>query len=206
MCFSVEASLSAWILANGISLYLFYRDKNYDRWNAAFITTFSTIQLIEAGIWMSINKGSKTMNNLLTKLAFIILLMQPLVQSYMGYRYTKNIILYLMTFVFLGILIGGFITVGKSKPEQFYSSVGSSGHLVWHNNSSDNFSGGGIIPYLYMGGLVIPLLFMKEYRGIPLLAVGLITAIYSISSSKAGEFGSLWCFTSVLYAVAAIFV
>jgi hypothetical protein len=218
MCYDLESSLSAWVLATSISLFLFYRNKNYDRWNAAFIVTFSTIQLLEAGIWWTQSKGEKNpTNQILTKLILLTLLAQPLVQTYMGAIYTKSDILYFLSYIFMGIFLWGLYRVGTAKPGEFYTSENSKGRLVWYDDSNDvnskdrGFVGGSnsvtniIIPILYILGLLFPLLFPKEYRGLPLLFVAIASALYSLSL-KQGSFASLWCFYSVIYAVVAIFV
>lgn len=218
MCYSVESSLSAWAIANTISIYLYQRNRRYDRWNAGFISTFTTIQLLEAGLWKSMDKESKEMNDLLTRLVLLVLLLQPLSQTYLGAKYTGSETLYCLSFIFLGVFIWGLIRVGKSKPGQFSTKKGPGGHLVWTDSGSSgiskssgtSFLGGDtglIIPGLYFTGLFVPLLFAKDYRGVPLLATGIITALYSMYYAGGGEeFSSLWCFYAVIYAAVAVYI
>lgn len=212
MCYSFEASLSAWILANSISIYLFYRNNNYDRWNAGFITAFSTIQLLEAGLWWNYNGQT---NELLTKIILLILMLQPLVQTYLGYKYTQAEFLKYLSFVYVGIMLWSLYRIGSSSSGEFYSASNSQNHLVWHDTKAErehgNFVGGippmnWIVPMLYLVGLFVPLLFTKEYRGLPLVMVGGATALYSIFLAKGQEWGSLWCFYAIIYAIVAIFV
>lgn len=211
MCFDTQSSLTAWIIANSISIYLWCRNKNYDRWNAGFITTFTTIQLLEAGLWSS-GKDSDV-NSILTSLIAVMLMAQPLVQVYLGYTYTKEIILYYMSFIYLALFLYAIFKVlrtssagGASNASHYHSVVGPNGHWIWKNGSSDSVINGWVIGLLYLIGLFVPLLFMKDYRGLPLLFVGIVTAIYSLVISGKGEFGSMWCITAVLYSVVAIFV
>jgi hypothetical protein len=209
MCFNKEASFLAWTLSYTIAYYLYNRNKNYDRWNAAFILCFTTIQLLEAGVWLSLDDPkSVSLNDLLTRLLLIALMAQPLVQSYMGYKYTQNNLLALMSFVFLGILLWGFVRIARSKPGQFVSYTGPKGHLVWtdgENQKGNAFLGNKLVVGLYLAGLFVPLLIMGN-RGMILLAVGVAAALYSTFFANPEEFGSYWCFASVAYAVAAIFV
>ena len=213
MCYDLESSLTGWVIAVSISLYLFYRNKNYDRWNALFITVFSTVQLLEAGIWWTYSEGEKNPSNqLLTKLILLTLLAQPLVQTYMGAVYTKSETLQFLSYIYIGVFLWGLFRVSRSSPGQFYTSQNKKGHLVWNDSKSENeFLGGSnpiiskIVPVLYLGGLFIPLLFAKDFRGIPLLITGVMTALYSLSL-KENAFSSLWCYYSVIYAVVAIFV
>lgn len=204
MCFSFESSLTAWIISNAISLYLFNRNKKYDRWLSGFITVFSTVQLLEAGLWCT---KSKDINSLLTKLIFIALLLQPLVQTYLGSIYTGSNILFYMSFVFLGLLIWGILRCGK-----YYSTIGPNGHQVWRFKSGDHTSGlfGGSYGYiaglLYLIGIFVPLLFLPYSKSLPLIGVGLLTLLYSLYNSSTGEFGSLWCFTAVFYSIISVIV
>jgi hypothetical protein len=201
MCFSVESSLAVWVLSLVIAVYLYQRNRNYDRWNSAFIITVSTIQLLEAGLWVSLNDPKK--NDILTRLILLTLLAEPLVQSYMGYRYTRRAFLQVFTWIFTGFFIWGLIRVISAKPGQFHSDISSSGRLAWKDSGSSSF-----VKWapLWLAGLLLPLLFMKGYRGIPLLVVGLGTMAYSwyITSGKGAS--SLWCFLAIIYSITALFV
>jgi hypothetical protein len=142
-------------------------------------------------------------------MVLIVLVSQPLVQSYLGYKSTHESVLALLSFVFLGIFIWAFWRIFRSEPGQFYSSVGSKGHLVWHDSKSKgSILGSPIVGSLYLLGLFIPLLFMAPFmtKGLPLLIVGAATAIYSLFFAGKEEFGSYWCFTAVAYAIVALFV
>ncbi len=197
MCFSAPSSLLAWGFANAIAFYLWQRNKNYDRWNAAFIFTFTLIQLLEAGLWST---DSKDTNQVLTSIIMVALVAQPLVQSYMGWKYTKQPTLQIMTYIFIGLLIWGIF---KTVSEKFQSHVGPNGHLMWESDGQGHI----LQPFtwLYFLGLFIPLLYMGS-KGLPLIAIGIATLVYSWMSTKGKEFGSMWCFTSVAYALVALFV
>ena len=174
---------------------------------AGFIIAFATIQLLEAGIWVSITDDNRSMNDLMTRLIPIALLAQPLIQTYMGYRYTGNTFLKLFSFVLLGIFIYAWYRIGVSKPGQYHSVVGSQGHLVWKNEgSSTGVLGGKWIILLYLLGIFAPLLFMENGKGIALLTVGVITALYSLSMTRSEEFSSYWCFTAVAFSIIALFI
>lgn len=201
MCYNTQSSLIAWVLANSIALFLFYRNRNYDRWNAGFIATFSMIQLLEGGIWATKNKE---INTLLTQLILIVLLMQPLIQSYLGWKYTQKNTLYFLTMIYLVILMYGIFRI-YSKGSEFYTKPGDGGHLIWHADKG-SFMGSWLIGGLYLLGLFVPLLFAKNGKGIPLLVIGILTALYSLMIAKKGEFSSLWCNYAVIYAVVAVIV
>jgi len=196
MCYDVKSSLTSWSIAVAIAIYLYIRNRNYDRWNSGFIIAFTTIQLVEAGLWSTDNKG---LNSLLTRLVLMVLLFQPFVQTYLGAQATKNTFLHIGSYIFLGIIIYGLLA---STNKNLRSNVGKNGHLVWHLEGMM----GGVVGILYLLGLFVPLLFMKEGRGLPLLITGLITAAFSASKAGTGEFSSLWCYYSVIYSVVAVFV
>ena len=202
----------AWGISTSAAWYLYNRNKSYDRWNASFITCFSTIQLLEAGIWKTDPNGKPTKTNeVLTKLILLGLSAQPLVQTYVGYRYTYQPVLWYLSWVLVGLVVYSLWRILKAGPGDFYSSVGEGGHLVWHTNGvkgkeseTGGIFGGKGLGGLYMLGLFLPLMFMKNGAGLPLLAVGAITAIYSLFVAKKGEFGSFWCYTAVMYSIMAI--
>lgn len=208
MCYDTVSSLTAWTAANIISVVLYARNRNYDRWNAAFITCFTTIQLLEAGVWAGGNDEA------LVQMMLVALLAQPLVQSGMGYAFTKNDLLLFMTIMYFAMMLWGLWRVAFSKKGDFGASRGPGGHMIWRDGDArggGGFLGGGgilgkIIPILYLGGMSIPLLFMKENRGLPLIAIGVSTAVYSMATAGKDEFSTMWCFYSVVYALAALLV
>lgn len=219
MCYNTESSLYAWIIANAIAIYLYNRNQRYDRWNSIFIAVFTTIQLLETGLWWTIDESASPQDNpsneLLTKMILLVLLLQPLSQTYLGAKATGSNVLHYLSFVYIGIFMYTLFRVGKSSPGEFYTSKNSRGHLEWHDTKVEakdkSFVGGGsnlgwLVSSLYLFGLFFPLLFAEKYRGLPLFVTGVGTAFYSMFISKSGEFASLWCYYAVLYAIVAVFV
>jgi hypothetical protein len=209
MCFDKESSLLAWTISYTIAWYLYERNLNVDRWNAGFIIAFSTIQLLEGGLW-SFQKGghSNEINDLLTRLILLTLVCQPFFQTTLGYKYTKSKFLGMLSFILLGIIIWTCIRLWKSTPGQFSSHPGPGGHLIWNDDKSGWFLGGPLIGAIYFAGMFIPLLFMlqKYDKALLLLVIGIITVIYSLFYAPGREFGSFWCFSAVAYSIAALFV
>lgn len=210
MCFDVSSSLLAWSIIYSIGIYLYFRNQNADRWNAAFIMMFAIVQLLEAGLWTTLEDGKKPeLNDLLTRLMLLTLISQPLIQSFMGYKYSKSELLGVMSWIFLGLLIWALVRVGFGRESgQFSSSPGPNGHLVWSDSKSPSFLGGWWVVVLYIIGLFVPLMFMYsngEWKGAPFVVVGIVTAIFSILGSSKSEFSSYWCYTTVAYATVALF-
>ena len=207
MCFSIHVSIVAWTVVNAIAIYLWIRNRHYDRWNAVFIVTFSLIQLMEAGLWRSIQIDNTTLNSVITSLIPLALVAQPLVQSMMGYWSTGSTILLSLGVLVSAIMIGTIIRIADTPLSAFGSTVGEHGHLIWNDFSLPNTSivGGYFVGFVYLIGILIPLLWMG-WRGVPLLIVSLVTTGFSWYMAGSKEFGSYWCFTAVAYALVALFI
>jgi len=208
MCFDKESSLLAWTISYTIAWYLFERNRNYDRWNAGFIIAFSSIQLLEAGVWANQKNGNRDINDLLTRLILLVLICQPFFQTVLGYKYTKSRFLGMVSVLLFAIIIWTCIRLWQSEPGQFSSAPGPGGHLIWSDSKSGWFLGNPVIGTIYMAFLFIPLLMMwqKFDKALLLIIVGVITVIYSLFVAPNKEFGSFWCFSAVAYSVAALFV
>lgn len=193
MCFSLEASLSSWAFSLIFVVLLMKRNKGFDNWNASFLLCFSTIQLVEAGLWW--NYGSQT-NDSMTRCILPLLMLQPLVQCYSGWKATNSKVLENLTYVYSGLFV--FSLGYLSRKSQ--TKIGEHGHFVWEAEEG-NFIPGWISPF-YLFGLFFPLLWQRE-KGIPLIAIGAGTALYSWFKTKGQEFSSYWCFTSTIYGLIA---
>lgn len=189
-----EVSIGAWIVSLVIGYILYVRNRLYDRWNAIFLVTFTTIQLIEGGLWFSVETGNTQANRTLTKFVIVALFAQPLVQTYFGYLYTGSVVLYYFSFVFLGLFLWAIYLV--LTRDMGISQPGKSGYLVWGSLSK-------IPPWVlivYITGLFLPLIIAKSWS---LFIVGVITAFFSWLVN-AEAFASLWCLTSCAYGVVAL--
>ena len=204
MCYDTKSSLISWAIASFICVYLYFRNRGYDRWNAAFIMTLSTIQLLEAGLWISMDKKDENMNEILTKLTLIVLFMQPLVKNYAGYVYTQNDILAFTSWIFIGILIWSWIKVLCAQKGRFFTNLGPTGHLVWNDTKSENFLGGRWMLIAYLTGLFIPLLLMKTWKGYMLIMIGVSAVLLSLAMTQGGEISRYWCYTTVLYSIISL--
>jgi small-conductance mechanosensitive channel len=218
MCFDSESSMLAWTLSYTIAWYLFNRNRGPDRWNAGFIIIFSCIQLLESWLWSLQNRkddASEDLNDLLTRLVLVILILQPFFQSYLGYKYTQKTILGYMSILYAIVILWIFYRIWMSKKGQFSSYKGEKGHLVWSDSKNPNSFLGGV-GIIYLIGIALPLIFMhgeghlskmfSSYSGVPLITIGIITALYSYIKTRNQEFGSFWCFTAVAYSLASIFI
>jgi len=200
MCFSTRSSLIAWVISVVIAAYLWQRNKNNDRWNATFILSFSAVQLCEAGIWYE-NNGKSKITHIWLGLLLLALYSQPLVQTFNAWKKTQSQFLGLMTILFLVIFV---YTLYRVFTGEFYSTIGPNGHLVWNSKTKDFITGGfPIIGLLYLIGLFLGLLWILP-ESIPLITIGVLTFIWSMSQAPGGEFGSFWCYSAVAYSVTAL--
>lgn len=202
MCFSPEVSLIAWIFGAVGGYLLYKRGEKYDKWNAYFIWTFTFIQFLEFLLWLVVGKSdvfSRRINSIITFIVLVALLLQPLIQVWQYSIYNPNTINKILTYVFLFGAVAIPIVALMNKT-QFITTVGEKGHLVWNGvlESMGNYT------YLYLLGLLIPLLFMGT-KGFVLFMIGVATFIYSYITTKGKEFSSMWCFTALFYVLAALF-
>jgi hypothetical protein len=197
MCYSTQASITAWIISVIIGIYLWKRDHKYDRWNAGFIWSFSAIQLWEAGIWSSSN------NEIYLRLILITLMLQPLAQTFGAWKTTSSQFLEIMVGIYILLFL---YTIYRSLTEHFSVSIGPSGHLIWDSNKGSFLSGEyPIISGLYLVGLILGL-FWALPTSIPLIIIGISTMLWSLSKVSSREFGSYWCYISVLYSMVALLI
>jgi len=202
MCFDTRSSLLAFYVSWNIALYLYFRNRNYDRWLSCFIVIFSTVQLLEAGIWQTMGEPNM-LNELLTKCLLLVLVLQPLVQSFMGYKYTDAPVLGYLSLVCLGLVLYGLYLIYTQK---FKSVKGPGGHLVWKRDGNLLISSP-LMTGIYLIGIFLPLFFMKDYKYVPLVTVGLLTALFSWKATmNSDEMGSLWCYFAVFYSVASLII
>ena len=198
MCFDSGSSLLAWSLALSISYYLYHRNRRFDRWNAAFIMTFTLIQLLEAGLWQTIGpdgvaiQSRRQTNELLTKMVLLALLLQPLVQSAMARSYSpssssSSSTLKVLVIMFVAFLAYGFLRVLSASSGQFTTHRGHGGHLIWNDSANSSFLGGFAVTALYLFGLFAGLALVQGMSALPLIAIGAATAMYSLATRRRGS-------------------
>ena len=199
MCYSTQSSIISWLISVTIGLYLWQRNKKYDRWNAGFIWVFSAVQLWEAGIWSSQD------SEIFVKLIALTLVLQPLVQTIGAWDATgRNSML-------LTVLIGVYsvivlYTLYRVFTEQFWSTIGPNGHLVWHTDGGQVVNGHiKVVGLLYLVGLFLGL-FYGLPSTLPLISIGVLTIIWSLNRVSTQELASYWCYVAIAYSITSIFV
>lgn len=217
MCFSSKASFSAFAILVCVSLILFVRNKNYDRYIAPFIFALSLIQLVEFGIHNG-NVGKNTAGASL----YIILWLQCFVLFLGVFLFMKNeaqsterTLLKttgkIFTFIYGIILVFAVISVFTIYKGSFSGSPGPSGHIEWYKNGGFLLGNLGI---LYLAGIFLPLFllflyFLKSDKNnclasggtLLLLLYGIFSFIFVRLNYPENAFSSMWCFLSVGFGV-----
>ena len=203
MCFSFESNYHNWLLAFGISMgILVTQDDKELIWAALFALTFSQIQIAEAMVWIEHNNGGRSTGNIV-KYMVPLLLLQPTVQSAMGYKNSKSVFLLYLTLVSIMALIYSMYKVFVAGTDTFDVSLSSSHHLVWNryrNGKKISFMDGEIMKIIYGCGVFLPLLFIKNKKlKYSLLGFGIMSYVMTAMMYPPEEFPSLWCFYAVGY-------
>ena len=183
MCWNARVSLNTFAFALFIA-FLAYINRKYhdiDMRLIIFMLVFSSIQLVEAGVWTYIDNPQ--MNKLFTHLIIIILIVELFAAG--NVIDNKNLKHGYFTGVIICILIYFSQYYNSSK---VHSVIAKNGHLRWMITTNN-------YPFLYAFPILLLLPFlitMKKYYYV--FIIGLITLIISvISYNKYNTIGSMWC-------------
>jgi len=205
MCINPQSSLNSFIFSICCSGFLFFRNKPFDIGNAAFIISFTTIQLLEYFIWKSIDSNNLEDNSYYTRLVPIVLFAQPLIQTYFSYTYTKSYNLLIFIYIFMGILLYTIYTINNFN----YKSVkGPNKHLIWYKIDKISNEKSIVIQryffgYIYLIGMGIGLYYTGNYS---LLSYGIGSFLFILNNYSEDEFSSMWCFVAIGYSLLCIFM
>src|SRR6266853_6074073 len=151
MCYDYKFSIIVWLVVSGTSIYILLNLVIYYNWIPLFILTYSQIQVSEAILWSSLD--NKDVNGYVTAIIPYLLLMQPLVNSYVGYKNTNEIILYYMAVMYTFLILYYALLTKHSKYE---TTIGKNNGLEWNryeNGKEVMLLGNWIIAILYLLGL-----------------------------------------------------
>jgi len=155
------------------------------------------IQLWEGLIWY-FGTTHCLSNTVFVPLILVTLYLQPFVQTWMGYLTTKQRTLYIMSFVYIVLLI---FALYRAFTENFSVVVGEHGHLVWNTDRGSFIGSFGV---LYLLGMFLGLLYDAPTT-LPLIVYGLISFTVAMKYMPTKEFSSFWCYIAVGYSVVAYF-
>lgn len=241
MCQSAQTSLVAFVVAVLIALLVIAKGKKNGIWNGCFILVFILVQLLEFFIWWNRHKEGLTdsaeeakklqsddprnasdtslTGETLTRLILIALWLQPLVQTFMAYKYGQPRFksqLLVLTMTYFVMFIWSIVRAADSKRSFATHPVTGTcgeGHLVWTSekpsedgqSSPVSFVGPGPASLIYGFGLVFGLLFMRPTKlGLMLAVLGGIMLTYVAKNYRTGESSSMWCLFAIFYAFLAL--
>lgn len=199
MCFSAEASLTAYILGSIASLYLLINGDKYDKHIGLFSLTFVQMQLAEFLMWID-QDCNKNINHYATIFAEYILTLQPfsIIVGAILFKTTNipNNLLYIFLLIFIIGLINYSIMVIYNKRKLCSKSI-NNGYLKWDRiNKIDKIN---FIFYFIFMFLIWP--FLKSKKGVLIFILGIISLLFGLNNKYEFNFAqweSKWCFISVL--------
>jgi len=199
MCFSANASISAYILGSIASLYLLFKGDKYDKHIGLFSLTFIQMQLAEFLMWID-QDCNKYINHYATIFAEYILILQPLsiILGAILFKTTniRNNLLYFFLLLFVIILINYSIRVTYNKRKLCSKSI-NNGYLEWDVINKYNFFD--YTFYFIFMFLIWP--FVKNKKGLIVLIFGIISLLFGLNNNYQFNFAqweSKWCFFGVL--------
>ena len=215
MCFNKETSINTFFVTLVCSVYLFKRNYENDRCMAFFFMVVSLMQLAEYFMWKDLKCGN--MNRYATKLAFIVLVLEPLIALVGCYYFSvltidkkllkKIILIYVVLGAYFLIKILGFSGNLCSKP---FNSTGNS-HLVWDLDPIVN-----TIPkfiyylfiILYFMAFFVFLFFKNKKQGIIYFCLYLFMLLTAniLNIGFSGTWKSYWCWIVNIIPILGIFI
>src|SRR3990167_2774128 len=199
MCMSAKASISAWWIMVILSLFLWYRNINYDRVIAAFVFTLALIQLVEYGVQSGVNSEEGG------KLIYIVLWLQVFVLGVGTYMYLHSglaaVLATISTIIFAVALV--YVLTTNSV---FSVMTGPSGHLEWTQNGKGLLGNWG---WLYLLGIIVPFILMLASSGWKdigiyfLIGYGILSSVLVSIYFPGATFPSMWCYSAIGFAFVA---
>jgi len=193
MAYSIKSSLLAWWLAIIVSVFLWYRNHDYDRIVSALAVILGLFQLIEYGIFNNMNPHQGG------KLIFSVLWLLLLILAISTFIYTKNVMsliwLIIISTIFLFIITYTFTT----DPDNF-NVIRLDPYLSWTRENNTILDG---LELIYLIGIIVPIVLLLNYYEWMDLGIYIIL-IYVISSAlivwyifSPDLFASIWVYSLI---------
>ena len=208
MYITATDSITSWWIYAMMSLFLWYRNEKYDRALSVFLFTLGLTQLIDYGIYSSVNPKQSG------RALFITLWLQCLVLAIGVFLFvkhekdkgnpsiTENIVqiisgwnLFLFAIVFVIALITSF-----TSSDSFSGNVNEFGNIIWTRDGGNILGKYGI---LYVIGIFLPLFLIFAYYlwadiGIALIILyGALSACYVFINYQPSSFIHTWSYFSI---------
>jgi hypothetical protein len=214
MCISLRWSITTYIIGLLGSFYLMtLKDKSC--WYIGILFSYIIqMQLLEAIMWYNQDCKKNRINQIISKVSFFYILLQPFVANIVAYYITKNvgILIALIPFILLTIR---HVYNFYPKEKDLCTQPGNNGHLNWKwlnvgvrtNDNGDQFYGFVwcltiLFPIFWMWGVGNPLTLLVTF--LYLIMTFLYTFFKLWYEMKTGS--SLWCILQFMTPYVAILV
>jgi hypothetical protein len=214
MCLSEGVSLFVFILCSLTCVYLYQRNRVNDRWIAILFGYIGTIQLLEYFMWK--DQECSGLNQQSSRIAFYIVMLQPIVSLLVAYHFTKGKIpiwLYMINIIYV-IFIIYVIPISYSKLEDYPCTKPCDGSQIGLNWAPvvSAVPAPTLLWIIFFIALISPLLLMKK-NGRLFFIINLIIWLLSgiIGSYRCQGIvnipsGSLWCMMAFMGPFIAVFI
>lgn len=193
MCWNASVSLNTYIFSLFASLFALY-NKVINIYVFMFFQSFIIMQLIEYMIW------SKSFSNrLLSQLAFVVILLQPLFSLLILKDTDKETYLAPLLAMYATFVLYVLLFLWSKK--RFESIPGPNGHLAWlwlNDPSFDSLLTVAIWLFFFLIG------FLLRKKWIEFLFLTISICVTFVLFAKDQTWGSLWCWFANLSSVALI--
>lgn len=213
MCFNPYIS-GAFTLLGFITTYIFWNDKVFNRKGTHLIFLFYTLmELLQTVQYRTVNKCHLFENRFLTEIAYLFVIVQPLIWLIYYYRivelpfskgiFTVSICLFLLWMILniysrlfyytdYGTLLNDILA------NKIVCTKKNEGHLYWQWPYAD-FYGFNANWLMYLVLWFIPIILCKEtwISGLTIFGGFLIALMFAIKYNHMTELPSLWCFISI---------
>jgi hypothetical protein len=211
MCYSSKMSFSFAFIGIVTTLYIYFYNNLKYKYVPMILLFYSGMEILQGTQYYIVNECNNPINKLLTEVAYLFVLLQPLMWNFFYYanseKCEKNIFITAMTLSLSWIIVNLYTRLIYTKKNVVKNSYiindsvctkKNKGHLYWNWTASDiqDFN-----PTMLMYVLVwfIPALLTKKHRGTSMIITLTFLFAFFVSNYNNDLFvlSSLWCYFSV---------
>jgi hypothetical protein len=216
MCINKEYSLTALIVSWSIGGFLIYRNRGMDRWNATFLITFATMQLLDLALWIlyDVGKLNSLWNLIISKYMIPILLSLEILSVYVGSQLYKNnnttrglttrlltdisspATYYQKILLLVAIIMCWFNIIHSNQ-----TVIGAEGNLVWGDCPHQSGIWKYITGMVFIGFLIYPYLEYVDTQPLAAIIIIYLVATLVYSFVRGSGWGSYWCWIANFLAI-----
>lgn len=200
MCRSIETSITTFLVSSAcMAAALAARPTPEIKYIAVFVLTFSSMQLADALIWYGIRTHNNSLNVIASKYIVPFILSAELVIAYYAAGYFlgwRNRAYEVSMWVLVVLLYGTWIRDCLKDP---VTKPNADGYLVWCNDVQYT----SLARLIFLVFLLAPIVFAYPngtMKGVT-LGIAIATWLWNYGNTA---FGSRWCWSSNLVAIAVL--